>query len=71
MLWVRVTNEMMESYWPAVARGNEAAPPAVHEWAIKLEAKPKYVVSSARRPHSSTRRDANPSPHTEASPPGD
>jgi dihydrofolate reductase len=120
MLWGRVTYEMMESYWPAVARGNEAAPPAVHERAIKLEAKPKYevsstrtdfprtnshhvtgdlaasvrrlkdatlrptrassqcvsaspqiVVSSARRPHSSTRRDANPSPHTEASPPGD
>jgi dihydrofolate reductase len=33
MLWGRVTYEMMESYWPAV----------------KLEAKPKYVVSSTRK----------------------
>jgi dihydrofolate reductase len=49
MLWGRVTYEMMESYWPAVARGDEPAPPALREWAIKLEAKPKYVVSSTRR----------------------
>ncbi len=48
MLWGRVTYEMMESYWPAVARGDETAPPAVREWAIKLETKPKYVVSSTR-----------------------
>jgi dihydrofolate reductase len=39
---------MMESYWPAVARGDEEAPPAIREWALKLEAKPKYVVSSTR-----------------------
>jgi len=43
------TYEMMESYWPAVARGDEEAPPAVREWAVKLEAKPKYVVSSTRK----------------------
>ncbi len=49
MLWGRVTYEMMESYWPAVARGDEAAPPAIREWAVKLEAKPKYVASSTRR----------------------
>lgn len=49
MLWGRVTYEMMESYWPAVARGATAAPPAVREWAVKLETKPKYVVSSTRR----------------------
>jgi len=49
MLWGRVTYEMMESYWPDVARGNVDAPPAVREWAVKLEAKPKYVVSSTRR----------------------
>ena len=49
MLWGRVTYEMMESYWPAVARGEVEAPPAVREWAVKLEAKPKYVVSSTRR----------------------
>jgi dihydrofolate reductase len=49
MLWGRVTYEMMESYWPAVARGDVEAPPAMREWAIKLEAKPKYVVSSTRK----------------------
>jgi dihydrofolate reductase len=48
MLWGRVTYEMMEGYWPAVARGDVAAPPVVREWAVKLEAKPKYVVSSTR-----------------------
>lgn len=48
MLWGRTTYEMMESYWPAVARGDEEAPPALREWAVKLETKPKYVVSSTR-----------------------
>jgi dihydrofolate reductase len=48
MLWGRVTYEMMESYWPAVASGAVDAPPALREWALKLEAKPKYVVSSTR-----------------------
>jgi dihydrofolate reductase len=48
MLWGRVTYEMMEGYWPAVARGETEAPPAMREWAIKLEAKSKYVVSSTR-----------------------
>ena len=49
MLWGRVTYEMMESYWPAVASGEEAAPPAVRDWATTLETKPKYVVSSTRQ----------------------
>jgi dihydrofolate reductase len=49
MLWGRVTYEMMESYWPAVARGESEAPPAIREWAVKLETKPKYVVSSTRK----------------------
>ncbi|UXY13814.1 dihydrofolate reductase family protein [Chitiniphilus purpureus] len=49
MLWGRVTYEMMERYWPAVARGDVAAPRAMREWAVKLEAKPKYVVSSTRK----------------------
>jgi dihydrofolate reductase len=49
MLWGRVTYEMMESHWPAVARGDHEAPPAMREWAVKLQAKPKYVVSSTRR----------------------
>lgn len=48
LLWGRVTYEMMESHWPAVARGDGQAPPAMREWAVKLEAKPKYVVSSTR-----------------------
>jgi len=49
MLWGRITYEMMESYWPAVARGDVEAPPAIREWAVKLEAKSKYVVSSTRK----------------------
>ncbi len=48
MLWGRVTYEMMEAYWPAVARGDEDATAAMRDWAVKLEAKPKYVVSSLR-----------------------
>lgn len=48
MLWGRVTYEMMEDYWPRVARGDVDAPPALREWAVKLEVKPKYVVSSTR-----------------------
>lgn len=48
MLWGRTTYEMMESYWPMVARGDVEAPPALVEWAVKLDAKPKYVVSSSR-----------------------
>lgn len=48
MLWGRNTYELMESAWPAVAR-DENAPPALREWALHLEAKPKYVVSASRR----------------------
>jgi dihydrofolate reductase len=48
MLWGRVTYEMMEGYWPAVARGEVEAPAAIREWAVKLEAKPKYEASSTR-----------------------
>ena len=49
ILWGRVTYEMMESYWPAVACGEVEASPAMREWAMNLETKPKYVVSSTRR----------------------
>jgi dihydrofolate reductase len=49
MLWGRITYEMMEGYWPAVARGDVEAASAIREWAVKLEAKPKYVVSSTRQ----------------------
>lgn len=48
MLWGRTTYEMMEGYWPAVARGEVQASPAVRAWACKLETKPKYVVSTTR-----------------------
>nr|WP_294849819.1 dihydrofolate reductase family protein [uncultured Sphingomonas sp.] len=48
MLWGRVTYEMMESYWPLVARGDIEADPSMREWAVKLDAKPKYVASSTR-----------------------
>ena len=47
MLFGRVTYELMESAWPAVAR-DEKAPRSLGEWARKLEAKPKYVVSTTR-----------------------
>ena len=48
MLYGRTTYELMEALWPAVAR-DEKAPRATREWARKLEAKPKYVVSASRR----------------------
>jgi dihydrofolate reductase len=48
MLYGRVTYELMESAWPAVAR-DDKAPPATRQWARKLEDKPKYVVSASRR----------------------
>ncbi len=48
VLWGRTTYEMMEAYWPAVARGEVDAPPVIRDWALTLEAKPKYVVSSTR-----------------------
>ncbi len=47
MLFGRVTYELMEAAWPAVAR-DESAPRAMREWGQKLEAKAKYVVSSSR-----------------------
>lgn len=47
MLFGRVTYELMEAAWPAVAL-DEEAPRAMREWARKLEAKPKYVVSRTR-----------------------
>src|SRR6185369_13134853 len=48
MLFGRVTYELMEGAWPAVAR-DPKAPPASRAWARKLEAKPKHVVSTTRR----------------------
>ncbi len=48
MLWGRVTYELMEGFWPLVARGEVEAPPALREWAVKLDAKQKHVVSSTR-----------------------
>ena len=57
MLWGRKVYELMEDAWSAVARDPKA--PRLHrEWARKLDAKPKYVVSSTRRdfPWSHTHR---------------
>ncbi len=48
MLWGRTTYEMMESYWPAVARGEIEAPKSMRQWALTLESKHKYVVSASR-----------------------
>lgn len=48
MLWGRTTYELMEDFWPTVARGDVDAPPAIRDWAVKLDAKPKFVVSSTR-----------------------
>jgi dihydrofolate reductase len=48
MLWGRVTYELMESAWPAVAR-DPKAPRLFRVWARKLDAKPKYVISRTRR----------------------
>ena len=48
MLFGRTTYELMESAWPQVVR-DEKAPRAMRDWARKLEAKPKYVVSASRR----------------------
>ncbi len=47
MLFGRNTYELMEQAFPALAR-DESAPRAIREWAQKLEAKTKYVVSSTR-----------------------
>ncbi len=47
MLYGRTVYELMEDAWPAVAR-DEKAPRATRDWARKLEAKPKYVVSTSR-----------------------
>jgi dihydrofolate reductase len=48
MLFGRVTYEMMESYWPAVAR-DEKASADKRDWAQKLDRKRKYVVSRSRQ----------------------
>ena len=48
MLFGRTTYELMEAAWPQVARDSTAAP-AERRWAQRLDAKPKYVVSTTRR----------------------
>jgi dihydrofolate reductase len=48
MLFGRRTYELMEGAWPQVARDPNATP-SNRDWATKLEAKPKYVVSTTRR----------------------
>lgn len=48
MLWGRAVYELMEAAWPAVAR-DPKAPRLQREWARKLDAKPKHVVTATRR----------------------
>jgi dihydrofolate reductase len=48
MLFGRTTYELMEDAWPQVARDPKANR-TNRDWARKLEAKPKYVVSTTRR----------------------
>jgi dihydrofolate reductase len=48
MLWGRTVYELMENYWPAVARDPKATR-LDREWARKLDAKDKYVLSNSRR----------------------
>ncbi len=48
MLWGRTVYELMESYWPAVARDLKAKR-LDRVWARKLDAKDKYVLSTTRR----------------------
>src|SRR2546428_4501903 len=43
-LYGRLTYQLMERFWPAVARSG-AGPQAIVEFARKLDCKPKYVVS--------------------------
>ncbi|MFO0663930.1 MAG: dihydrofolate reductase family protein [Polyangiaceae bacterium] len=46
-LYGRANYELMEEAWPSIAR-DESAPRALREWAVKLEGKRKYVVSTTR-----------------------
>ncbi len=57
MLWGRTVYELMENYWPTVARDPNAAP-LKRRWARKLDAKDKFVLSASRRasPWANTRR---------------
>lgn len=48
MLWGRQVYELMEAYWPAVARDPKASR-LDRVWARKLDAQNKYVVSATRR----------------------
>ena len=48
VLWGRVSYELMEAAWPQVA-GDPDAPRALREWALEIDAKPKYVASTSRR----------------------
>src|SRR5262247_3362627 len=62
MLWGRVTYEMMERYWPAVARGDAEAPPAMREWAVSW--RPSRSTWCLRRERTSRGPTATASPAT-------
>lgn len=61
MLWGRTVYELMENYWPAVARDPKASR-LDREWARKLTAKDKFVLSRSRRdfPWANTHRVKGP-----------
>lgn len=48
LFYGRTTYELMESAWPAVAKDPNATR-SMKEWAVELDALPKYVVSKTRR----------------------
>jgi dihydrofolate reductase len=48
LLFGRVTYELMESYWPPVAKQG-SGPKATLDFARKLDAMPKYVLSKTRQ----------------------
>jgi hypothetical protein len=70
MLWGRVTYEMMESYWPAVARGDVEAPRSVSGYGCRSRgsrSRPSTpaatCTSTARSSRSSSTRAPRREPH--------
>ena len=71
MLWGRVTYEMMESYWPAVARGDEEAAPAmwwllVHGKSVLVDDTTYFGLASSLTAHSRIAAGASSSPRATA-----
>ena len=71
MLWGRVTYEMMEGYWPAVARGEVEAPPAmgwllVHGKSFRVDDTTYFGLASSLTAHSRSAGGASSSPRATA-----